>query len=134
MRYLLCVRLLVLWWCVLSSEGGGPQQSQKRDVKQLVAVIPPASEVLGRGVRRVSERRVRVRLRGGVPEDSVYVSGKLVSELGVKEKIQLSVSGRRFVLSVFVSDDVPENEVWVNEEFMRRSGVSDNSMATVRSA
>lgn len=118
---------------MLSSEGSSPQQPQKRDIKQLVAVIPPASEVLGRGVRRVSEKRVRVRLKKSVPEDSVHVSSKLVGELGVKERIQLSVSGRRFVLSVFVSDDVPENEVWANEEFMRRSGISDNSMATVRS-
>ncbi|MEO3992815.1 MAG: hypothetical protein QN229_00645 [Desulfurococcaceae archaeon TW002] len=119
---------------MLSSEGSSPQPSQKRDIKQLVAVVPPASEVLGRGVRRVAERRVRVRLKEDVPESAVYVSSKLASELGVKEKIQLSVSGRRFVLNVFVSEDVPENEVWANEEFMRRNGISDNSMTTVRSA
>ncbi|MGC8974764.1 MAG: hypothetical protein ACP5KB_01035 [Thermoprotei archaeon] len=123
-----------MWWCVLSSEGSGPQQPQKRDIKQLVAVIPPASEVLGKGVKRVPEKRVRVRLKDSVSEGVIYVSSKLASELGVKEVIQLSVSGKRFTLRVSVSDSVPENEVWANEEFMRRNGVSDNSMATVRSA
>lgn len=122
-----------MWWCILSSEGSSPQQPQKRDIKQLVAVVPPASEVLGKGVKKILEKRVRVRLRDGVPDDVIYVSGKLASELGVKEKIQLSVSGRKIVLRVLVSDDIPENEVWANEEFMRRNGISDNSMATVRS-
>lgn len=117
----------------LSSEGGSVQQPQKRDIRQLVAVIPPASEVLGRGVKKVLEKRVRVRLRDGVPNDVIYVSSKLASELDVKEKIQLSVSGRKFVLRVLVSEDIPESEVWANEEFMRRNGISDNSMATVRS-
>lgn len=89
--------------------------------------------MLGKGVKKILEKRVRVRLRDGVPDDVIYVSGKLASELGVKEKIQLSVSGRKIVLRVLVSDDIPENEVWANEEFMRRNGISDNSMATVRS-
>ncbi|MEM0348359.1 MAG: hypothetical protein QW309_06820 [Zestosphaera sp.] len=118
---------------MLSSEGSSPQQPQKRDIKQLVAVIPPASEVLSKGVKKVLEKRVRVRLRDGVPDGVIYVSSKLASELSVKDKVQLSVSGKKFMLKVFVSDDIPENEVWTNEEFMRKNGISDNSMATVRS-
>lgn len=118
---------------MLSDEGSTPQQPQKRDIKQLVAVIPPASETLGKRVKRVSEKRVRVRLKDSVPEEVIYISSKLASELGVKEVVQLSVSGKRLTLKVFVSDDIPESEVWANDEFMRRNGISDNSMATVRS-
>ncbi len=122
-----------MWWCLLSNEGGS-QQAQKKDVKQLVAVIPPASEVFSQGRRRVLERRVRVRLSETIPEDILQVSKKLAGELGIKEGAQLSVSGKKFVLKVLLSEELPENEVRANEEFMRRNGVADNSMATVRSA
>lgn len=124
--------LITFWWYSLSSEGGS-QQTQKRDVRQLVAVIPPASEVLSKGMKRVLERRVRVRLKDEVPEGVLWIARRLADELGIKESAQLSVSGKKLVLKALASEELPENEVWANEGFMRRNGVADNSMATVRS-
>jgi hypothetical protein len=31
-----------------------------------------------------------------------------------------------------IDENIPQNEVWVNEELMKERGVSDNSLATVR--
>ncbi len=100
----------------------------------MVAVIPPASEVLGRGARRIPEKRVRIRLKEDVPGNTIYVSNKLASELGIKDTAQISVSGKKFTLRVLISEDLPEGEIWANADFMRKNGISDNSMVTLRSA
>ncbi|MCC6032560.1 MAG: hypothetical protein LM561_00555 [Desulfurococcaceae archaeon] len=100
----------------------------------MVAVIPPASEVLGKGAKKIPERRVRIRLREGVPENTIYVSSKLAGELGIKDAAQVSVSGKKLTLRVLISEDLPEGEVWANADFMRKNGISDNSMVTLRSA
>ncbi|MEM4486924.1 MAG: hypothetical protein QW116_06815 [Zestosphaera sp.] len=85
-------------------------------------------------MKRVLERRVRVRLGDDVPEGVLQIARRLADELGIKDSVQLSVSGRKLILKVLTSEELPENEVRANEDFMRRNGVADNSMATVRSA
>lgn len=85
-------------------------------------------------MKRVFEKRVRVRLKDEVPEGILWIARRLADELGIKDSAQLSVSGKKLVLKVLASEELPESEVWANEDFMRRNGVADNSMATVRSA
>jgi len=109
--------------------------SQKRDVKQLVMVIPPASEVLSKGVKQVKEKRIRVRLKSDVSPDELRINPRLAKELNIKESIELSIAGRKkLVFKATILEGIPEGEVWANEEFMKEKGVADNSMATVRAA
>jgi hypothetical protein len=58
-----------------------------------------------------------------------------MEELGIAEddEIELVVTKKkRFNFTAKSSNDTPEMEVWVNEENMKSSGVSENSIATVR--
>lgn len=106
---------------------------KKRDIKALVAVIPPASQILGRKEKKVREKRIRVRLKDHVKEGEMYISPRLASELGIKDIAYLSVPGKkRMAFKVVLNDAVPYNEVWVNAEVMRERGVADNTLATVR--
>ncbi len=107
--------------------------SQKRDIKQLVMVIPPASEILSKGVKQVREKRVRVRLKSEVPPGELKINTRLAKELNIKENVELSIAGRkRLVFKATILDDIPEGEVWANEELMKEKGIADNSMVTVR--
>ena len=106
---------------------------EKRDIKQLVAVIPPASQILRKGESKRKERRIRVRLRDEVPEDELHLNPALAKDLGISGKAELSVPGKkRMVFKAVTNEAIPENEVWVNAELMRERGVADNSLATVR--
>ncbi len=106
---------------------------KKRDIKALVAVIPPASQVLGRREKKVRERRIRVRLKDNVKEGEIYISPRLASDLNIKDVAYLSIPGKkRMAFKVVVNDAVPQNEVWVNAEVMRERGVADNTLATIR--
>ncbi len=108
---------------------------KKRDIKQLVAVIPPASQLMRREGPKIREKRIRVRLKPDIPPEELYLSPALAKYIGVKEKAELSVPGKkRMSFKAVIRDDIPENEVWVNEDLMRERGVADNSLATVRGA
>lgn len=114
---------------------GEEKPQKKRDIKQLVAVIPPASQLMRREGPKVREKRIRVRLKDNVPPNELHLPPSLAKFIGVKERVELSVPGKkRMSFKPVLNESIPENEVWVNTEVMREKGVADNSLATVRGA
>ncbi len=120
----------------VSALGEGEEKSQKkRDIKQLVAVIPPASQLMHKEGSKVREKRIRVRLKDNIPPEELHLSPSLAKFVGVKERVELSVPGKkRMSFKPVLNESIPQNEVWVNTELMREKGVADNSLATVRGA
>ena len=115
------------------SREGTSEAGKKRDIKALVAIIPPASQVLSRKEKKVREKRIRVRLKPDVKEDELHLSPQLASELGIRVRAELSIPGKkRITFKAVINDSVPYGEVWVNEELMRERGVADNTLATIR--
>ena len=83
------------------------------------------------------ERRIRVRRRKDVDEGKAKLNPELARELDIKDKVEIVVVGggsreRRYVFTVILDENVPKNEVWCNEDELKRLGVADNTMATVR--
>lgn len=112
----------------------GEEEIPKRkvDIRSALALIPPASQLLGRE-KRVRERRIRLRFHNELKEGIAKVNPQLLRELGEGEYIEVVVAGRhRFRYKVEADESVPVNEVWVNGEKLPEYGVADNSIATVR--
>ncbi len=85
----------------------------------------------------VRERRVRIRRVDSVEEGKSRVNPNLLRELGIEDVIEVTVGSgssrvRRYVFTVIADDKVPVNEVWCNSNELKRYGVADNSMVTVR--
>jgi len=105
---------------------------RKVDIRSALALIPPASQLMGRE-RRVRERRIRLRFHNELKEGIAKVNPQLLRELGEGEYIEVVVAGRhKFRYKVEINEQVPVNEVWVNGEKLPEYGVADNSIATVR--
>ncbi|WP_287584596.1 hypothetical protein [Candidatus Borrarchaeum sp.] len=82
----------------------------------------------------MQQKRIRVYLKD-IPPKKALLHPTLMEELGIAEddEIELVVTKKkRFYFTANSNADTPEMEVWVNEESMKTSGVSDNSIATVR--
>ena len=82
----------------------------------------------------MKQKRIRVFLKD-IPPKEALLHLSLMEELGIAEndEIELVVTKKkRFNFTAKSNNDIPEMEVWVNEESMKASGVSDNSIATVR--
>jgi hypothetical protein len=82
----------------------------------------------------VQQKRIRVYLKN-IPPKEGHLHPNLMEELGIAEEdeIELVVTKKkRFNFTAKSNTDTPEMQVWVNEEIMKSSGVSDNSIATVR--
>jgi len=108
---------------------------KKRDVKQLVAVIPPASQLLMKEGPKQKEKRVRLRLKKEIPPDELHIHPSLIKELGIGSKAEISVAGKKRIRFKAVGNEgVPENEVWGNEEVIREKGLADSSLVTLRGA
>ena len=116
-----------------SQEDSGEEVPRKKiDVKAALAMIPPASQVLGRE-RKARERRIRLRFHNELREGIAKLNPELLNEIGEAEYIEIVVAHRhKFRYRVEVSEEVPPNEVWVNGEKLPEYGVSDNTVATVR--
>jgi hypothetical protein len=113
---------------------GSEEEIPKRkvDVRSALALIPPASQLLGRE-KRVRERRIRLRFHNELKEGVAKINPNLLRELGGGEYIEVVVAGRhRFRYKVEEDESVPLNEVWVNGEKLPEYGIADNSIATVR--
>ncbi len=109
--------------------------NRKRDVKQLVAVIPPASQLMMKEGSNVKERRIRLRLKKEVPENEIHINPEVKKALGITDNAEISVAGKkRFRFKAVENEEVPESEVWCNEEFMKEAGIADNSRVTLRGA
>jgi hypothetical protein len=82
----------------------------------------------------VQQKRIRLFLKD-IPPEKALINPELMKELGIAEddEIELVVTKKkRFNFTAKSNKDTPEMEVWVNEESMKSSGVSENSIATVR--
>ena len=117
-----------------SHETEAGQQGKKRDISKLLAVIPPAEEFRGRKQTKPKEKRIRIRLDPDIPEDKALIHPSLAKELGIKDRLVMSVSGKRFVFMAVVEESAPQNLVIVNEELMKEHGIADNSLVTIRRA
>ncbi len=105
---------------------------KKIDIRSALAMIPPASQVLGKQ-KKQRERRVRLRFHNELKEGIAKVNPELLKEIGEAEYIEVVVAHRhKFRYHVEVDESVPPNEVWVNGEKLPEYGVSDNTIATVR--
>ena len=87
--------------------------------------------------RERKERRLRVRRSKNVDEGKARINPELAQELEIKDKVEIVVVGggsreRRYVFDVILDVNVPKNEVWCNENELKRLGIADNTMATVR--
>lgn len=109
------------------------KQEGKKDIKALVAIIPPASQVLGREGKKLTEKRIRVRRKPNIKPEYAYINPQLAKELGITEYLEIVVARRhRLAFKAVQHESVPLNEVWCNEELLRDEGIADNSIATVR--
>ncbi len=109
------------------------EEKEKPDIKSLVAIIPPAHEVLGKKGPRLAEKRIRVRHKPDIKPQYAKINPKLAEDLGIKEYLEIVVARRhKLVFKAIFDEQVPELEVWCNEELLRDKGIADNSIATVR--
>lgn len=81
------------------------------------------------------ERRMRVKKNESVKEGEAKINPQTAANLKISSTLEVVVSGKRkMVLSAIPSQEVPSAEIWANPDDMIRSGVADNSIATIRSA
>ena len=111
----------------------GKEEKKKPDIKSLVAIIPPAHEILGKKGSRLAEKRVRIRHKPDVKPQYAKINPKLAEDLGIKEYLEIVVARRhKLVFKALLDEQVPELEVWCNDELLRDKGIADNSIATIR--
>lgn len=105
--------------------------------KLLIPSFLTPSGIKGEERKERRERRLRIRRRNDVDEGKAKMNPEVMKELDIADTVEVVLVGggsreRRYVFTVIPSEDVPKNEVWCNEEEMRRLGVADNSIATIR--
>ena len=108
------------------------QNEKKVDIKSLVSIIPPASALKNREREPPKEKRVKVRKKPEVDEGTIIVSNKLVSQMKIKDEVEISVKGKRLRLKVIAQDGLQDIEVWANPADMLKLGLEDNSTVTLR--
>jgi len=123
----------------MSSEKEGKVEKKevkkKVNIKALVAVIPPASEILARKTPKLIEKRVRLRRKPDIDSEYAKINPSLAKAIGAEDLVEVVVAGRfRKVFNVVLDESVSQNEVWCNEELLKEHGVADNSIATIRKA
>jgi len=114
------------------SDNNDEKLPEKKDIKSLLAVIPPAGSEAKQKV--LKEKRIRIRYSSAKP-GQIMINPSLAKELGIGEKAEVVVAGRKkFTFAVIIDDSVPPNAVYANTDFMKENGVADNSIATLRAA
>ena len=113
---------------------GEDKPEGKRDIKALVALIPPADALRKKEVKLV-ERRMRVRYDEDIDPAKARINPSTAKALGITDALEVVIAGRhKFVFEAVLDEEVPPNEVYCNGELLREKGVADNSIATVRKA
>ncbi|MEM2376038.1 MAG: hypothetical protein QXZ10_00255 [Sulfolobales archaeon] len=116
----------------LLSETQGEGKVAKRDIKSLVAIIPPPQSLTTKQ-SKPKERRIRLKYSDSVKPDELRVPKALADELEIKDFVHIVVAGRKGVdLKAVVDDKLPPTEVLGNPETMKSKGIADNSIVTVR--
>jgi len=111
------------------SEGG-----LKISVMDTLKVIPPPSMLREAKKRQATERRIRIRRVATVEEGKAKISPLLARDLEVRDDmVEIVVAGRKSLqLSPLVDENVPQNEVWINEDMLKNLGIADNTIATIK--
>lgn len=107
---------------------------KKTDVSKILSIIPPASELFKKE-KPLVEKRIRVRYDESLSEDAAKINKDLANALGVTEGdlIEVVVAGKKkFIYKPLITDDIDVETVFCNPVNLRKSGVADNSIATVR--
>ncbi len=110
------------------------QPKKKIDIKKLLSIIPPASE-LRKKEKKLREKRIRIKFDDTLGEGLAKVPKDLASMLNINEddKIEIVIAGRKkFVFTAKIIDETGTNIVYVYPEELREKGVADNSIATLR--
>jgi len=112
---------------------GNSKEPSKPDLSKALSIIPPATSLKESGGKQ-REKRVKISYDQDVGENAAKVSKKLADELGISNKIEIVVAGKKkFVMKAIIDETIDEmNKVYVNPDIMRNEGVSDNSIATIR--
>ncbi len=110
------------------------EEQPKIDIKKLVSIVPPASE-LKKKTKVLKEKRIRIKFDESLPEGASRVPKELAKLLGIEEgdKIEIVVAGRKkFIFTAQIVEEPGVNFVYVYPEELREKGVADNSIATIR--
>ncbi len=108
---------------------------EKVDISKMLSFIPPASSVYSRELK-VTEKRVKLLYDPSVEEGKLVLSKKLAGELGITDRVEMSVGGGRVkktlaaVIDEMSGDDT---SVRANPDEMKSLGVADRSTVVVRS-
>ncbi len=79
------------------------------------------------------ERRLRLRRRNDVGRGLAKMNPKMMQELGITDTLEVVIAGKkRYRFRVLSDENVPEREVWCNDEELREYGIADNTIATCR--
>lgn len=118
------------------SQGEGEKKPEEKPKLLIPSFLRPDVYVKEEK-KPIRERRLRVRRSNDVEEGKAMLNPQTASELGIVDKVELVLVGggsreRRYIMSAIANDKVPRGEVWCNAEEMRRYGIADNSIATVR--
>ena len=122
----------------MSAESTGGERKPESKGRVVIPPFLKPEAYVKREERRVrGERRLRVRRSKNVDEGKAMINPDVAKELGIRDKVELVLVGggsreRRYVLDAVLNSNVPTGEVWCNEDDMRKLGIADNSMATVR--
>lgn len=110
-------------------------KSEKTDISKLLAIVPPATEVLGRRQKPLVEKRIRVRFNRSLNKPVARIPATLASELGINngDEVEVVVAGRKKVkLVAEITESSEVNVVEVYPAELERQGVADYSIATIR--
>lgn len=109
------------------------EKQEKVDIKKLLSVVPPPSVLFSKQKQGVREKRIRLRYDQNTGTDEAKISSSLARELGVKEYVEITVTGKkRFRLKAVISNSIPSDTVYINPDPAKRFGISDNSICTIR--
>lgn len=119
----------------MAQEGG--EKKPEEGHKLLIPPFLKPEELLREERKARSERRLRVKAQENVDEGKAMVNPDIAKELSLSSKVELVLVGggsreRRYVFDVVLNDKVPRGEVWCNPNDMRKYGIANNSIATVR--
>jgi hypothetical protein len=111
-------------------------KESKIDISKLIAIIPPASEILSKKKESVPEKRIRIRFDRSLNKPVAKVPNTIAQILSVKsgDVVEIVVTGKK--KATFMAEVIEakpgEEIVYVYPSDLEKQGVADNSIATIR--
>ncbi|MEM1685873.1 MAG: hypothetical protein QXO93_01780 [Acidilobaceae archaeon] len=104
----------------------------KEKILKLIDVIPTASSLM-KERKILREKRIRLKYDESIEKGYVKINSRLAEILNIRDKVEIVVAGRaKLVFKAIIEDSVEEDRVHVNPDEMVENGISDNSIATIR--